>query len=151
MSKFLKFLGYAWASPVTFFGLVYVLLFWALGWYKWFGVRGDGLVWQVKQEKSPKWLQKYWKSWAGHAVGNVVVLKDAIDVSPRTIIHELKHVDQVMRLGIFQPLVYGLSSLAIKYGCPGSDAYSDNPFEIDARRAAGQVIDVTGLKGKLKK
>jgi hypothetical protein len=56
-----------------------------------------------------------------------------------------------MRLGIFQPIMYGLNMLAIKVGCPGSDPYYDNCFEIDARRSAGQVIDVVGVTQKLKK
>ena len=73
-SKVKKVLGYAWASPVTFFGLAYAGAFWAAGWYKWHGVRGDGLVWVLKMESAPKWLVNLWKSWAGHAIGNVVVL-----------------------------------------------------------------------------
>ena len=144
LSKIKKFLGYLWASPITLLGLLYASAFWALGWYKWAGRHSDALVWQVSEEDCPEWLRKYWKSWDGHAIGNVVVLKYLPSEIPTTLTHELKHVDQVMRLGIFQPIVYGLSFLAIKYGCPGSNPYYDNPFEIDARRAAGQVIDRVG-------
>jgi hypothetical protein len=141
-----KILGYLWASPVTFVGLLYTTAFWALGWHTWVGTKGDGLVWKVNHDKAPQWLMNYWKKWGGHAIGNVVVLRDSVEESQRTLTHELKHVDQVMRLGVFQPILYGLNLLAIKYGCPGSDPYYDNPFEIDARRHAGQVIDMTGFK-----
>lgn len=148
LSKAKKFLGYLWGAPVTLVGLVYVLPCWGLRWYRWTGVHGDGLTWRVDHERSPSWLKRYWSSWAGHAIGNVVVLNQAPEDSPVTLKHELKHVDQVMRLGVFQPLVYGLSFLAIKLGCPGSNPYYSNPFEIDARRYAGQIIDI---EGQLKK
>ena len=141
-----KILGYLWASPVTAVGLLYTATFWALGWHKWEGVKGDALVWRVDQEKAPKWLLKRWMNWGGHAIGNVVVLRYTIDESPTTLVHEQKHVDQVMRLGIFQPVIYGLNMAAIKLGCPGSHPYYDNIFEVDARRHAGQTIDLTSRK-----
>ena len=140
-----KILGYLWASPVTLVGLLYTTAFWALGWHTWVGCHGDGLIWKVNREKSPRWLNKLWNRWAGHAIGNVVVLNQPYIHDNTTLIHELKHVDQVMRLGVFQPIMYGLNLLAIRIGCPGSDPYYSNPFEIDARRAAGQTIDIEGM------
>lgn len=140
---------YVWAAPVTLIGLIYVILFKALGWYTFEGRHGDGLVWQLNPQKAPTFLMKYWKNWAGHAIGNVVVLRNNIEQNPRTLRHELKHVDQVMRLGVFQPIVYGLCLLAIRFGCPGSHPYYSNPFEIDARRAAEQIIDIEGVDKKL--
>lgn len=150
MSKLSTILGYVWASPITLLGFSYASLFKLAGWYSWHGKEGDALVWLVKQEKSPDWLLSLWKGWGGHAIGNVVVLKESPSANPLTLKHEQKHVDQVMRLGIFQPLAYFISSLALKIGCPGSDPYYSNPFEIDARRHAGQVIDVEGHVKKLK-
>ena len=149
MNKLIKIVQYIWAAPVTVVGLLYVLFFWACGWYKWNGVHGDALVWLLNVDKSPSWLLKLWGRFAGQAIGNVVVLKSNFADKPWLLIHEQKHVDQVMRLGVFQPIVYVLSYLAIKLGCPGSDAYYDSPFEIDARRAAGQVIDIVGTIKKL--
>ena len=137
-----KILGYAWAAPVTLLGLLYVSLFWALGWYKWGGVEEDGLIWEVNHPTIPKWLKAYWRRWGGHAIGNVVVLKQSIEESRETLTHELRHVEQVMRLGVFQPIVYGINMLAMRIGCPGTDPYYYNPFEVDARRAAGQKIEV---------
>lgn len=146
----LKYLQFAWAFPVTFFGLIYALVFWKLGWHKYHGVYGDALVWTVDLDKAPKWLLDLWKGWAGHAVGNVVVLSKEDYITGNTLVHEQKHVDQVMRLGIFQPIVYAINLLAIRVGCPGSSPYFTNPFEVDARRAAGQLVDVEGAMKKLK-
>lgn len=141
-SEMKKILGYAWAAPVTLLGLLYVSLFWALGWYNWGGIEEDALIWEVNHANIPKWLKNYWRRWGGHAIGNVVVLKRSILESQETLTHELRHVEQVMRLGVFQPIVYGINLLAIRVGCPGTDPYYYNPFEVDARRVAGQDIEV---------
>lgn len=140
--KIKKILGYVWASPVTLLGLLYASLFWALGWYNWGGVEEDGLVWEVDNSSIPNWLKAYWRNWGGHAIGNVVVLKYPMEKYPELLAHELRHVEQVMRLGVFQPIVYGINLLAIRVGCPGTDPYHYNPFEVDARRVAGQDIEV---------
>lgn len=141
-SGFLKILGYAWASPVTLLGFMYVAAFWAMGWYEWEGFEEDAAVWRVNHQESPGWLKKYWQRWGGHAIGNVVVLKRTIEESGSTLDHELRHVAQVMRMGIFQPIVYGINMVAMRWGCPGTDPYYYNPFEVDARRAAGQKIEI---------
>ena len=146
--KVKKYMGYAWASPITLFGLAYVGLYTTMGWYRWHGVEGDALVWIVNVDKIPVWLNNYWRRLNGHASGNVVVLKSPPDVKAISLKHEQKHVDQVMRLGIFWPLFYYGSRLGIKLGCAGSDSYYDNPFEIDARRHAGQIVDIVGMRNK---
>jgi hypothetical protein len=149
MGKVVKLLQYAWAAPVTVFGLAYVLSFWALGWYRWYGIEGDALVWMVTG-REPAWLTKLWGKFSGQAIGNVVVLKHDPSTMPWLLVHEQKHVDQVMRLGVFQPIVYAICYLAVWLGCPGSDAYFSHPFEVDARRAAGQIVDVEGAIKKLR-
>lgn len=151
LDKVKKYLGYIWASPVTIPGLVYAGTFNLLRWYKWHGVTGDAMIWTVSEEKSPAWLLGLWKKWGGHTIGNVIVLNQKQpEDKPTLVAHELRHVEQCMRLGIFQPILYVLSMLAIKVGCPGSDPYYDCPFEIDARRAAGQPVDIVGTIKKLK-
>ena len=147
--KFKRYFGYVWSFPVTFFGLAYASAFQLARWYKWHGIKGDALVWCVDGDRSPQWLLKLWQGWAGHTIGNVVVLKKTPEQSPVILVHEQKHVDQCMRLGVFQPILYGLNLAAIKIGCAGSDPYYSNPFEIDARRAAGQLIDVEGAIKKI--
>lgn len=140
--NFKKILGYLWASPVTLLGLVYAMAFCALGWYEWETAEDDALVWNLNHEKAPQWLKNYWSKWSGHAIGNVVVLKNSIIASGSTFDHELRHVQQVMRMGIFQPIVYGINLIAIRWGCPGTHPYYYNPFEVDARRASGQDIKI---------
>lgn len=147
--KIKNYLGYAWASPLTLLGATYTSLFTLLGWYSWQGVRGDALVWTTCLKQCPGLIQNYWSSWGGHAVGNVIVLNEKHSDKPMILLHEQKHVDQMMRLGIFQPILYGMCYLFIKIGCQGSDPYFDNPFEIDARRAAGQIVDVVGMRKKI--
>ena len=145
----LKALGYAWSFPVTFVGIVYALVMCMMGWYRWHGVEGDALVWVVDTARSPTWLMKAWDRWSGHTIGQVVVMKYAPSEKPIVLRHEQQHVMQCMRLGVFQPIMYALIWMSIKAGCPASDAYYDCSFEVDARRAAGQVIDVQGTLKKL--
>lgn len=147
--KIKKYLGYAWASPLTLLGVTYAGLFSAFGWYKWARVEGDALVWVASVQQCPLVVRSYWNGWAGHAVGNVIVMNEKYLDKQKYLMHEQKHVDQMMRLGIFQPIIYGLCYLGIRFGCPGSDPYYDNPFEIDARRSAGQIVDVIGIKNKI--
>lgn len=51
--------------------------------------------------------------------------------------HEREHTQQAKRLGPFWPLAYGLGSLVAWLA--GTRWYQDNPFELAARRAGGQV------------
>lgn len=145
MSNVLRLLGFVWAAPITVLGLAYALLFNMLGWYKWVGVSDNALVWKVNPT-APGWLLGWWKPWGGHTIGNVVVINFCMsaDHEAQVLVHENQHVLQCMRLGVFQPIMYGLCMLAIKVGCKNSDIYFDCVFEIDARRGAGQLIDVVG-------
>lgn len=143
-----KYLSYAWASPLTLFGLCYAGIYNFMGWYRWHGVEGNALVWLVNNDRIPSWLSKYWARRRGHSAGQVVILKNSPDIKTITLKHEQKHVDQALCLGIFWPLFYYGTGIVIKWACPGSDPYYDNPLEIDARRRAGQVVDVVGMTRK---
>jgi hypothetical protein len=130
-----RIFGHAWAFPVTIFGLIYAELFRALGWYFFDCWVGGARVYRVRT-CAPIWLLKLWAGWGGHAIGDVIVVQPF--VISETVEHELEHVRQCRTLGIFQPILYGLFWIAIKLGCPRSNPYRDNPFEREARRAAGQ-------------
>lgn len=157
MFDFKRVLGFLWAAPVTVAGLAYVALFQALGWYSSLGRHGDAWAWRLNPDSAPAWLNKAWVRWGGHCIGNVVVLKYGPDTDRGrvTLRHEQEHVRQCMALGIFQPILYGLAYLGL-LACKHAHPYYDNPFEIDARRASGQVVDVVGAvkrayaTGKLK-
>lgn len=143
-----KLLGYVWAAPLTAAALVYVLLLTALGWYEWIGVRGDALVWKFRPKCSPGFMRRWWKGWGCHSLGNVIVTRVNPDgkLTASTMRHAQAHVNQQMRLGVFFPVLYGLSSLSL--WLIGGHAYYDNPFEISARRRARQYIDLPGLFAK---
>ena len=151
MSKLTRVAGFVWAAPLTLLGLLYVQAFVVLGWYKRVGSCGNAWVWQLVPEQSPSWLGKVWLRWGGHTIGNVVVVKLDVE-SPRGKVilrHEQEHVRQCMVLGIFQPVLYSFAYLIIKLSCPRSNPYYGNPLEIEARRAAGQVVDVEGTVAQL--
>ncbi len=123
MSRVRLYLGIAFAAPVTLLtGLFYLLPFWALGWYSYVGQKtapadksplGTGWVFLLNAEKAPAFVNKCWRNWAGHCVGSTVVIKHALNGSSATTVlnHELHHVDQMHRLGFFQPILYALATL----------------------------------------
>lgn len=131
-----------WASPVSLPCFIfYILPCWIAGWYTYFERYGD--TWIFLHAKMPAWLAKLWEPWTGQCVGNCIVLKYDPRLTPatlKTLIHEIVHARQVMRWGIFQPILYALSSLSAL--AAGEDRYRCNHFEIAARRAAGQDIKI---------
>ena len=145
---FKRVLGFAWSSPVTAIGLLYVLPLWALGWYTYLSTTGDALVWMLS-DSSPGWFKKLWSPWVGQTIGNVIVIRFKPDTDRGRVAlkHELHHVKQFMKLGVFLPVLYALAYAGL-CTCSHAHPYYDNPFEIDARRAAGQVIDVVGALKK---
>lgn len=156
MSKVKFFLGTAWSAPITLLCyLFYVFPFLMLGWYHSLGFHDVGWVYVMNEAKAPDWLKKRWARWAGHAMGQLVVLKKFEEGSKyyeTVLAHEMVHVRQCMLLGVFQPIVYGLCILAgkvLQKFIGDYDAYLDNMFEVHARRHAGQVVDVVGYTKKL--
>lgn len=153
MSTFLRVLGFVWAAPLTLLCMTYVCVFWAMGWYKYHGFEANALVFRAIPEKQRGFMKKYWERWGGHAIGNVIVTDvDPANTNRWTSLvhkHEGQHVKQAMRGGIFWGIAYLLNLLVIWWMCPESNPYYSHPMEIDARRAAGQTIDVEGLKHRL--
>jgi hypothetical protein len=144
MSRFKLFLGILWALPITLPCFIfYVVPFWCLGWYEYVGFHDIAWAWKLK-ETAPHPIHSLWRGSAGHAMGNVIVLVERPNVSRFTgviLTHELAHVEQTMRLGIFQPIINLIVHMAIKIGCPRLNPHVANIFESDARKAAGQVAD----------
>ena len=151
-------LGWAWALPLTLCGFLYVTVFGIFGWYKRLGTYGDAWVWGLCPERMPQFLINAWKHWSGHTVGNVVVLNANLDTHRGRIVlrHEQEHVRQGMVLGVFLPVLYFMAYAGLKC-CKHAHPYYDNPFEIDARKSAGQVVDVIGalrravIEGRIKR
>lgn len=148
-------IGMLWASPVTLAVFLYVLPLWILRYYKYAG--WTGLAWRWNYIPSKRGflsglLAKRWMRWNGHAGGNIIVMRKRADKSREsiTLIHEHEHVVQVMRLGIFQPIHYGLNWFVAKFALRHADPYFDNLYEIDARRGANQLIDIPGAVKRIK-
>lgn len=151
MSKVISLVGLVWALPLTLLGLFHVLLPTILGWYQPITYPGLAWVWSVNPS-SPTWLRRAWGSRSGCTLGNTVIIN--VDHTSRrgqmVLRHEQEHVNQHMRLGVLQPVLYNLFSLIIWLACPLSSPYYSNVFEIEARRAAGQVVDVEGTLKRLR-
>jgi len=146
-----RVLGYVWAAPLTAPALIVAMFFTLFRWVKWIG-RGDAaFVWAVNRKRAPQRFVRLWNHKSGMSVGQVVILKnipDNINDSTR-LAHECEHVRQQMILGVFYPVLYVLFWVVIKVVCVHAQARYSNPFELEARRAAGQYIDMEGLHAKL--
>jgi hypothetical protein len=78
--------------------------------------------------------------WYGWASGCFIILRE--DAKGRSVPHEERHVWQQMIFGILAPILYVLASIFIFFFRKALHSYYDNPFEVDARRFAGQRIKI---------
>lgn len=130
MNLIARILGSIWALPVTIFGLIFALS----------GGFGSGINYTggvlLVAGPFPKWtpLGLFFNHWplfkpAAVTIGEVVIFAGK-EVPQSTFWHELRHVTQCRRLGIFQPIFYLLFSLVALI--MGEHTYRANWFEIDA-------------------
>ena len=128
----LKALRFLWASPNTLLGL-------ALGAIWWLGGarlrRVDGVLeLALAAPARPPRLGAWRLPFAAITLGHVVLAVDQASLDQWRV-HERVHVAQYERWGPFFLPAY-LSSSLWQWLC-GRDAYWDNPFEVEARRADG--------------
>lgn len=136
-----------WLSLATvlvwlFYILPLYVIFRDLVWEGWFEY---GIAEFTLAEKGlEKWHVRLWRDWQGWAGPMVLIRRSSMepDAVNRTRKHELRHCWQQFILGIFHYLAYAIESLYIWFWCKHLHAYLDNYFERDARRAAGQLVDV---------
>lgn len=149
MKFLLRCLGVIWASPMTLLGLLYALLFAACGLYRFHGIHQFGLVWVIK-DSAPASFKRAWEGWAGHTVGQVIILREdptATEKFKTKLEHELVHVDQFFCLGcLFFPAYfacYFVSCLGVLFGVykPRTlkGVYRNNIFERHARRVSHDI------------
>lgn len=145
--NFKKTLAYAWTAPLTVPTFLLAAIALISGWIRWEGIVEDAFVFTLKHP--PSWLKRKVKR--SLVVGQIMLVTER-DHEKRTLVykHALVHVQQNRTFGVFYPLMWWFSWLLIKLMKHG-DPYYDNPFEIDARRGAGQYVDVPGLLKKLGK
>jgi len=139
-----------WFVPLAL-SWAYVLFAWIPGWIRFSGYVGS-MTWafDLQDETVDNWYTRAWAGWAGFGAMSVIILRDRPSQDERygtTIKHECRHSVQVWALGLLQPVLYILFSLALflsaKAGLtPELHPYLDNPFERDARKAAGQEVNI---------
>jgi hypothetical protein len=108
------------------------------------------LRWRLVSKRS--WYAKAWQDWYGVGLFCQIIHRDEADTDDdayvaETIHHEMRHVLQWVILGLLFPVLYVLHFawlLVVESlkAAPERHPYLDNWFERDARRAAGQVVDV---------
>ena len=136
-----------WLSPATilvwfFYIFLMHVIFRDLVWVGWaeYGVAEFKLA---KEDLEP-WYIAAWKDWSGWSGPMVIIRRDNMDAASidRTRKHEIRHCWQQFIFGIFHYPFYLLMSIFIWLFLKAKHAYLDNPFERDARRAAGQRVDI---------
>lgn len=141
---------YLWAFPITLLTSIFALAMWAAGQFR--PVRRTGLVFEwviVGQSRTYELLKNRWGAWSG--CGNVVYLPEGLGYKALRV-HELRHTFQMYVLGVLMPILYVIFLVVIWFVLHPRitkffterkfHAYLDNPFERDARRAAGQKVDI---------
>lgn len=123
--KGLRLLGYVWSVPYGLVGLAAAWIFMTIGWVQ-HAEWTDGALELVCQGRFARWMTT--RNWGAFTLGWTIFFWQPPYATIQK--HEHRHVDQALALGVFYPLAY-LIALALK-------GYRENPFEADARRAAGQ-------------
>lgn len=128
--------GVAWASPLTAFGLLLALPVLVFRGHM-HVVRGHTFAVLVRGRVADAMLSRHpFGAMNAMALGHVIIATHE-GLSSRVLTHELVHVRQASRWGIFFPFAYLASSAwaAIR----GKDAYWHNRFEVAARKAEKHV------------
>ncbi len=131
-------LGNIWMAPNTIVSALYLGVLAAFGQVRYDGV-GEWSVNLLVVEDS--WLWRYMDrgGWNGFASGVFVTMREFY---PRGYRHEERHVIQQLWLGPLQYPLYVMMSVFIWVFLRDLHSYYHHPLEVDARRYAGQQIDI---------
>jgi hypothetical protein len=143
MTYLFRTFGFFWLLPATILvWLFYILPFFFRGQIQWGGWHSY-LIARFDVVDTGGWYTRAWRDWAGWSGPCVMITKlnlHGAKWNRRTIDHEARHCEQQFLFGaLFYP-VYIAASIILWIA--GHHAYLDNPFERDARRAAGQEVDL---------
>jgi hypothetical protein len=108
-----------WAAPASLIGLVLAPFF-----------ARRSVTRGVLLCEGARWPRRLGWRYRAIAFGHVVLSVDELD--PKTLDHELAHVVQYERWGVFLPPAYVIASLWAR--ARGGHHYRDNHFEVAARR-----------------
>jgi len=147
VKSFLKILGHIWLLPVSLVSAIYIGGLWAFRQVRFVEASLDFVEFRTVKGT---WLSKTLEGknnepgdpgWLGWSSGAFIVLRHDAK-GERTIPHESRHVKQQMIFGILSPFLYFLISIFIFCFMRNLHSYYDNPFEVDARRFAGQRVKI---------
>jgi hypothetical protein len=145
--KFWRIVGIIWLSPATILvWLFYVIPTWLIwrdlvfvGWAQ-LGIA----EFRLASKGLERWHVRLWRDWAGWSGPCVFITKELagapVAITDRTRRHEIRHCVQQFLFGVLFYPVYLLASVFIWLVLRTLHAYLDNPFERDARKAAGQPV-----------
>jgi len=123
---------------------IYLLWLWKVsgdikfeGWVRW---RFIVPIARFRLISTKSWYAKLWKRFYGFGLFLAIIHRDEKGIYDdawveKTIVHEIRHVSVALILGLLMWISYGLIFLTLKI-FTNKDAYRDNPYEIDARKAA---------------
>ena len=141
---------FIWLLPATIIvWLFYVLPLWLITKdFVYVGRLPHSFIWTFHVVSKKSWYGRAWHRWLGWSGPCVYVFKwsgnKQIDWATR--LHEVEHCKQQFRWGVFHYPAYFLCTLWIlltnRFRKVPLHAYLDNPFEKDARRAAGQWVEI---------
>lgn len=131
--KFLYVLGFIWALPVVIlWWLFYILPLLLLRNIQYVGVE-QFLIFRFVLVENNSWYHRRWDRWSGFAGPGYFIITHRMHGTGSfrekiTVLHEIRHCQQIYLFGLFFYVLYGL--LWVRYG------YKNHPFEKDARRFA---------------
>lgn len=138
----LRILAGFWSLPVALIAFLVAGILFAFRQVHNFGWK-EG-AWDLLAREG-SWLASYRDTWGGFSLGWVVfyiTLADAKNPTTRT--HERAHLRQQLILGVFHWVFYATFTVVVWLACRSLHAYAANPFELDARRKAGESIGNLG-------
>lgn len=159
--KLKSVLGFVWLLPATLLVWLFYVIPLLLTKQIKYNAREDDFIWSFELVDRDSWYGKMWSKWAGWSGPCVYIFKRyrsedypwldekvLKEYDEKTKIHEVRHCKQQFLFGIFHYPAYFLVSAWLtvsnlwKPYKNKKHVYLDNPFERDARRAAGQIVDV---------
>lgn len=125
-----QYLAYLWVSPITLIGLLLAIIIRATGG----NIVKHGIAWEAHNGCAAKllWLLNPWMKIYAITLGHIIIAQDQLTAT-RLRAHEHAHVRQYERWGVVFPFAYVIASIIAVIR--GGDAYRDNIFEGQARRA----------------
>lgn len=155
LEKALRVLQFIWLLPATLLvWLFYILPLWLI--FKEIQYIGmtEFLVFEFENPINTRrsWYDQEWEKWAGCSGPCVYILKrhygpgghEFDDITRK---HEVRHCIQQFWLGVFFYPAYGLAMawtlISNIWSSTEKHPYHDNPFERDARKAAGQKVNIS--------